>query len=117
MTDLNPAITPGVVLTTVGSREDADRLASALITENLAACINLVPITSTYRWQGEICTDPEIQLIIKTDLNRFDELQTRITELHSYDLPELIALPIAQGSPAYLNWMVAQLNPEPPEMP
>lgn len=104
------AISLGVVLTTVGSRKEADRIAQVLITENLAACINLFPISSVYRWEGKICNDEEIQLIIKTDLNRFDSIQARITQLHSYDLPEIIALPITQASPDYLNWIAAQVH-------
>jgi len=104
------AIAPGVVLTTVGSREEGEAIAQALITENLAACINLYPITSVYRWQGKVCNDTEIQLVIKTDLHRFEPLRARIAELHSYDLPEIIALPIAQGEAGYLHWMAAQLG-------
>ena len=110
MTETFPSVNPGVVLTTTGSREEAERIAQALISENLAACINLVPITSIYRWEGEICNDEEIQLIIKTDLNRFAQIQARITQLHSYDLPEIIAMPITQGSPGYLNWIAAQVR-------
>lgn len=104
------AIAPGVVLTTVSSREEGDRIATALISEKLAACVNLYPIQSIYRWQGEICNESEIQLIIKTDLNCFEQLQIRLTQLHSYDLPELIALPIAKGSADYLQWMANQLH-------
>lgn len=110
MTDAIPPINPCVVLTTVGAREEGDRIAQALISENLVACVNLVPITSVYRWEGKVCNDEEIQLLIKTDLNRFDQVQARITELHSYDLPEIIALPIAKGSAGYLDWMAEQLR-------
>lgn len=102
-------ITPGIVLTTVGCREEGDRIATALITENLAACITLFPISSIYRWQGETCNASEIQLLIKTDLNRFEQIQARIQQLHSYDLPEVVALPITQGSEAYLTWIQQQL--------
>lgn len=104
------AIAPGVVFTTVGSREEGDRIATALVSEQLAACVNLYPIQSIYRWQGEICNEPEIQLIIKTDLNCFEQLQTRLAQLHPYDLPELIALPLAKGSATYLQWMATQLR-------
>jgi len=103
-------ISPGVVLTTTSSREEAHRIAQALITEHLAACVNLYPITSVYRWEGKVCNDEEIQLVIKTDLNRFEQLQARITQLHSYELPEIIALPITQGASNYLHWMAAQLH-------
>lgn len=110
MTDAVPANNPGVVLTTTSSREEATQIAQALITENLAACVNLAPITSIYRWESKICNDEEIQLIIKTDLNRFEQLQARITQLHNYDLPEIIALPITQGSADYLHWIAAQVH-------
>ena len=103
-------MTPGIILTTVSDRATAERMAQALVTEQLAACINLLPITSIYRWQGELCNEPEIQLVIKTDLEQFEPVQARIRELHPYDLPEIVALPIARGSTAYLNWMSAQLQ-------
>lgn len=103
-------ITPGVVLTTTSAREEAEQIAQTLITENLAACVNLVPIQSIYRWEGEICNGTEIQLIIKTDLNRFEQIQARIRAIHSYELPEIIAFPITQGSASYLRWIAAQVH-------
>lgn len=102
-------IRPGIVLTTVASAAEGDRIARTLVAEQLAACISLSPIRSVYRWQGEVQQTAELQLVIKTDLNRFEALQERLLQLHSYDLPELIAFPIAQGSPAYLDWIAQQL--------
>lgn len=98
----------GVVLVTAASQEQAWELAGHLVAESLAACVNVFPVESIYRWQGEIHEDTEWQLVIKTDLAQCDRLIDRITALHSYEVPEVIALPIVQGSEAYLNWMVEQ---------
>ncbi len=100
----------GVVLVTAGSEEEARAIAQALVQEKLAACVNFTPIQSVYTWQGEIQQDQEWQLLIKTDLARFDQLAARIQALHSYDVPEIIALPIQQGAAAYLSWMTDCLS-------
>lgn len=100
----------GVVLVTAGSEEEARAIAHALVQERLAACVNFTPIQSVYTWQGEIQQDQEWQLLIKTDLANFDQLAARIQALHSYDVPEIIALPIQQGSAAYLNWISGSLG-------
>ena len=95
-----------VALVTVPDRETADRIAQALVTEGLAACVNVIPgVVSTYRWQGEIQRDDELLLVIKTRREKLDALQARVIELHPYDTPEVIALDITGGSPAYLNWI------------
>ncbi|MGP1386239.1 MAG: divalent-cation tolerance protein CutA [Thainema sp.] len=99
----------GVVLVTTGSEEEACAIAHALVQEKLAACVNFTQIQSVYTWQGEIQQDQEWQLLIKTDLAKFDQLAAKIQALHSYDVPEMIALPIQQGSAAYLNWMSESL--------
>ncbi|BAQ65272.1 divalent-cation tolerance protein CutA [Geminocystis sp. NIES-3709] len=95
----------GVVLVTVNNQKEAESIAKTLVEESLAACVNFMPITSVYRWQGEVCCDSEWQLIIKTDLKLFPRLENRIRELHSYDVPEMIALPIIKGSQPYLDWV------------
>ncbi|MBL1210135.1 divalent-cation tolerance protein CutA [Geminocystis sp. GBBB08] len=95
----------GVILVTIGNEKEGLMIAKTLIEENLAACVNFLPINSVYRWQGKICEDSEWQLIIKTDLGLFSILENRIKELHSYDLPEIIALPIIKASQSYLNWI------------
>lgn len=101
-----------VVLTTAGSPEQADLLARELVTRGLAACVNVVPgIRSTYRWQGEVCRDDELLLVIKTLDERFESVREAIRELHTYDLPEVIALPIQQGDPSYLAWIAAGAPP------
>lgn len=99
----------GIVLVTASSETEASSIAHILIQESLAVCVNFMPITSIYRWQGKVCQDSEWQLIIKTDLRLFERLESKIKELHSYDVPEIIALPIIKGSQSYLYWMQKNL--------
>ena len=95
-----------VVFVTSGSEEEALKIAHALVEERLAACVNLVsPIRSIYRWEGKICDEKEWLLVIKTQTARFDDLEKRVKALHSYSVPEIIALPIVTGSSSYLNWL------------
>ena len=95
-----------IVLTTTGSREEAGKIAHALVERRLAACVNIVgPIHSVYRWQGKVESAPEHLLLIKTTAARFDAVAKAIRELHSYELPECIALPIERGSAEYLEWI------------
>jgi periplasmic divalent cation tolerance protein len=95
-----------VVFVTCGSEEEGLKIAHALVQERLAACVNLMsPIRSIYRWEGKICDEKEWLLIIKTQTARFDNLEKRVKALHSYSVPEIIALPIVTGSPSYLNWL------------
>jgi periplasmic divalent cation tolerance protein len=97
---------PIVVLVTCGSEEEALKIANALVEEHLAACVNLVsPIRSIYRWEGKIWDEKEWLLIIKTQKHRVGELEIRVKSLHSYSVPEIISLPITEGSSAYLNWI------------
>jgi periplasmic divalent cation tolerance protein len=97
-----------VVLVTVGSAEEGERIAEALVGEQLAACVNLVgPIRSIYAWKGEVQRDEERLLIIKTRAARFADLERRVRALHSYDTPEVIALPISAGSQPYLDWLLS----------
>jgi periplasmic divalent cation tolerance protein len=91
-------------LSTCPDAETAARIARALVAERLAACVNRVPgVTSTYRWQGEVHDAAEVLLLIKTTRERFDALRDRLVELHPYEVPELIALDIADGLPVYLD--------------
>ena len=94
-----------VVLVTAGSQEEAAAIASALVEAKLAACISTGQIRSTYLWQGEVCQDAEWQLTVKTTIERFSELEQKIRQLHSYEVPEIIALPIVAGSSDYLQWL------------
>ncbi|HEY2904549.1 MAG TPA: divalent-cation tolerance protein CutA [Vicinamibacterales bacterium] len=103
-----------LVLTTIGVDADADTLARRLVEERLAACVTIgAPMTSVYRWNGVIERSAERQLAIKTTVDRLEALQKRITELHSYDLPEFLVLPIAQASEPYLAWIAAETRPDP----
>jgi periplasmic divalent cation tolerance protein len=95
-----------VVFVTCGSEEEGLKIAHALVEERLAACVNLMsPIRSIYRWEGKICDEKEWLLIIKTQTARFEDVEKRVKSLHSYFLPEIIALPIIKGSSSYLNWL------------
>jgi len=99
-----------VVLVTASSRLEAEKIAQVLVAEKLAACVNLMPIHSIYTWKSELCREDEWQLMIKTDLRQFEHLETRIKQLHSYEVPEIIALPILKGSANYLNWISEQIQ-------
>src|SRR6476660_4986140 len=95
-----------VVFITAPAREEAIRLADMLVGAHLAACVQLLPeMESVYRWEGKIERQPEILLLIKTTRARFDELEREVRALHSYDTPEIVALPIVAGSEPYLRWL------------
>jgi periplasmic divalent cation tolerance protein len=95
-----------IVLITVGSFEEAEKIAQALVERMLAACVNIVPfITSVYRWQGEVQRDSEALLIVKSRRDVFEHLTRCVKELHSYETPEIIALPIVAGDVDYLHWL------------
>ena len=99
--------TPHVlVLTTLPVDADAAAFARTLVTERLAACVNLLaPMESVYRWEGDVQREAERQLIMKTARARVDALCQRLRELHPYDVPEFVVLPIVDGSDAYLRWL------------
>jgi periplasmic divalent cation tolerance protein len=100
-----------VVLSTVGTEDEASRIARALVERRLAACVNVVPgVRSTYRWQGAVRTDAEWLLVVKTRRDRFDEVRAAIRELHAYEVPEIVMLDIAEGDAAYLEWIDASLS-------
>ena len=103
-------MTYGLILTTIGSHAEAKALAEALVTDRLAACVNLIPLESVYRWEGALCCEAEVQLVIKTDLALFDRVAERIRSLHSYELPEVVAVPIVAGSVEYLGWIGASVE-------
>jgi periplasmic divalent cation tolerance protein len=95
-----------VVFSTCPDEDSAATVARALVSENLAACVNRVPgVRSTYRWQGELKEDAEVLLVIKTSGDRLVTLTTRIEQLHPYEVPEIIALEIENGSERYLDWL------------
>ena len=93
-----------VVFTTAGSKEEANKLSRGLVEEKLAYCVNTVPLVqSTYHWKGKLCVDEELLLVIKTQGEKFTAVESWIRKNHSYDVPELIALPIVKGSVDYLK--------------
>ena len=95
-----------IVFTTIGSTADGRELASILVNERLAACVNVLgEMESVYRWKGAVENDRERQLIIKTTAERLPALKTRLHEIHTYDVPEFIVLPVIGGSDRYLNWL------------
>jgi len=102
-----------VVLVSCGTEEEASRIARALVEERLAACVNIVdaPVRSIYRWKGRIETAEERLLLIKTRRGRLKALEAAVKRLHSYETPEMIALPIAEGARAYLAWLEECVRP------
>lgn len=95
-----------VVVTTVGTEEQANLLAREIVARRQAACVNLIPrVRSVYRWKGQICTDGEIVLVIKTLEDEFDAVAETIRELHDYELPEILAFNVRFGDPRFLQWI------------
>jgi periplasmic divalent cation tolerance protein len=111
------SLDPCIVFVSTASRQEAEALAEALVGEGLAACCSVIgDVTSWYRWRGEIMKDGEVLLLCKTLVGRFPELEKRIRAVHSYEIPEIIALPVTAGSAPYLAWLGveagAPLEPE-----
>lgn len=103
--------TARIVLTTAGSREEAERLARTLVDERLAACATLLPSArSIYRWEGRVESAEETLLLLKTEESRLEPLEHRLHELHSYTTPEFLVLRVDSGSHAYLNWLSGCLS-------
>lgn len=106
MTEANEVL---LVLTNLPDRDAAMQLANALIEEKAAACVNVLgACTSVYRWQGTVENAQEIPLLIKTTVARYAALEALIRRLHPYELPEIIAVPVARGLPGYLQWVAAE---------
>ncbi|MCP4662041.1 MAG: divalent-cation tolerance protein CutA [bacterium] len=104
-----------VVVTTVGDEEQGNLIARELIARRHAACVNMVSgVKSFYRWKGKICHDSEFMLIIKTMADEYDQVAATIHELHSYELPEILAFNIAKGDPPFLEWVANSLDKEAP---
>lgn len=98
---------PIVVFMTAATGEEATRLADMLVGAHLAACVQIMPeMESVYRWQGKVERQAEVLLIAKTTRGKFDELEREVRALHSYDTPEIVAVPIVAGSTPYLEWLV-----------
>ena len=102
-----------IVLSTAGNKDEAQKIASALVEQQLAACVNVVgPISSTYRWRGKVEHAEEFLLIVKTTARAYAHVAETIQRLHSYDLPEIIQLSIAEGSAEYLEWIGESVKTE-----
>ena len=100
-----------IVLCTVPDQQTGERIASSLVSDQLAACVNIVPgITSVYRWKGAVEQDREALLLIKTRQDSWQSLEARIRELHPYELPEIIAVPIHTGQKDYIEWITSCLK-------
>jgi periplasmic divalent cation tolerance protein len=100
-----------VVLITTKDSTEAERIAKQLVEEKLAACVNVLPkISSTYRWKGKVVHSSEALLLVKTSDEKLDRLIARVKELHSYEIPEILALPIERGSREYLKWLEESLR-------
>jgi periplasmic divalent cation tolerance protein len=102
-----------VVLVTCGSAKEARRIARTVVGQKLAACVNILdaPVRSIYRWKGKVESAREFLLVIKTSRRRLPALQKRVEQLHSYDVPEIIALPIVAGARGYLAWVAESVRP------
>ena len=100
-----------IVLSTAGSEEEARKIAHHLVEQRLAACVNIVPrIESIYRWEGKVESNREYLLLIKTSSTMFPEVRDAILELHSYELPECVAIAVEDGSSEYLQWVQESLK-------
>lgn len=93
------------VMTTTGSESEADQLARVLVSEQLAACVQILPITSYYTWQASLHRDPEWLLLVKTRSDLYPQIEAIILKHHSYEVPEIIQLPVKRGHQAYLQWV------------
>jgi periplasmic divalent cation tolerance protein len=100
-----------IVLSTAATQEEAGKIARTLVERKLAACVNIIPqVESIYRWQGKVESSQEWLLLIKTNAEQFSSVRDAIRDLHSYDLPECIAINIEDGSPEYLKWLAEQVS-------
>jgi periplasmic divalent cation tolerance protein len=100
-----------LIVSTADTMDLAQKIAHAIVREGEAACVNILPgIRSVYHWEEKLCDDSEILLLIKTTGENFEQIRKRIRELHSYDVPEVIAVPITAGDPDYLNWLHTQVS-------
>lgn len=119
MTDLDKIT---LIMTSVGTEQQAVEISEELIARRLATCVNIVPcLRSIYRWKGKVCEDTEYLLLIKTPEKFFDDVSAAIREFHSYELPEILALPVSAAEPNFHKWVLQMVEPgtdaETPETP
>ncbi|MEB3342710.1 divalent-cation tolerance protein CutA [Okeania sp.] len=100
----------GVVLVNIASLDEAKAISKSIIEAKLAACVNIFPVHSIYDWEGELCSEDSFNLLIKTDLDKFNILESKLRNLHSDEIPEIIALPIVSGYAPYLQWMAEKIQ-------
>jgi len=101
-----------VIFITAGSMNDGEKIARALVEDRLAACCNIIPgIQSIYRWKGQVNQDQEVLLIVKSVVERIEDIKKRVRELHAYEVPELIVLTISDGLQDYLQWIEKETAP------
>jgi len=100
-----------VVLTTLGSSDDARKLVRGLVEERLVACGTVLPAASIYRWEGAVHEEEEVVVLLKTDASKWDALAAVLNDRHPYEVPELLAFPAEAGSPAYLSWLKGSVAP------
>ncbi len=109
MSELDPLT---LILTSVGTEQQAVEISEELITRRLATCVNIIPcLRSIYRWKGKICEDTEYLLLIKTPRKLFDGVSVAIRELHSYELPEILAIPVEAAETAFQKWIIRMSGP------
>lgn len=99
------------IILSTASRDEGPAIARHLVEKRLAACVNMAEIQSVYRWEGSMCNDPEILLVIKTTSDRVRDTMCAIRDLHSYHLPEMIVVPVVAGYPPYLSWLEDETHP------
>ena len=100
------------VFTTTDTRESAEKIATELVSKRLAACTQVIgPLTSSYRWEGQLEKSEEWLCIIKTQMAKYNEVERAIKEIHGYDVPEILALPVVAGNRAYLQWLDQEVEP------
>ena len=102
-----------IVMTACGNRAAAKQIATRLVEERAAACINLLPIYSVYRWQGEVQSEDEWLLLIKTRAETVSQMRDRIKALHPYEVPEILVLPVQDADADYLAWLMDNTDPPP----
>lgn len=104
---------PCVVMVTTSDRNEAERIAAALVKWKMAACVSILPgVESTFWWEGKIDTASEFLLLVKTTMDRFPDVEAAVKEYHSYKVPEIVALPVEAGHAPYLRWLTASVHPE-----